>query len=1491
MFSFQGSVEVASASSYAPTTTKTSEVASSPPAQDASSGCLDTINTLFAARREQEPSAKRRKHVSGAAYENVEMTDATADSQEPMVLELESVRREAPHAPLQIALFNPSNDTGVHIVTAAPPPSIDAILPHLRNAATLGTTRQGKKSKAVSRAAFCRCLLHRPAPAKGLYRLEVEMRWTLGISVVEGPEVRGHYVTRDLKLLSAYMSDAVSLDDKKWTLSDFYESVHVPPKHLHVSPRIKQAFLDTTLLPFQERTVDWLLRREGVAYSPSGALDPFVNTSPPASFRRMQDATGLPCYVSQLRGTIVTDLDAAKADPLQSLQGGILAEEMGLGKTVELIALILHHKRELPKGNVYDTYTGAHVKASGGTLIITPPSILEQWISEMHAHAPELKVCHYKGLPSATAPKKHHPPATVDYLMQHDVVVTTYQVLSKEIHHAIPPPDRSSRRVKRHERRTSPLMGISWWRVCLDEAQMVENGVSQAAQVARIIPRCNAWAVTGTPLRKDIQDLRGLLIFLRCDAFANNTAVWSRLDKASFKGIFNEITLRNTKDKIRDEVQLPPQKRIVITVPFTAIEEQYYDEMMQRMCDSCWLTSEGLPEDEERGLDDPEIIERMRDWLVRLRQTCLHANVGRRNRKALGTRSGALRTVQEVLEIMIDQNDAKWKAEAREMILCLLKQGHIQAYAGDFANRAKSAIPYYTTALSEAQLYVASCRTELLEEEEKLGRTSTAAPREAGEDGEVEAENVGRIPVLRKSLRSFLELEHAAQFFTATAHHQIKEDIALTEPGTEEWHVMDRAETSFYDAAKSVRRELLQEAKRRAQQQMTKVNSKKPFHQIPKIKDLPDLGGIEARKILDTMDNISDYLNAQAKQIETWRSKIVDILLTRLMDDDDDQETTGEEYDESLKAQDELYVYIMGLRTLVADRHAAVHGLKDPLTEHELKAAEKQALKKEGEGDRGHAPELVIEIVNTRNMVKSRLQAGSLKGILSGIRTLVTSVQWKANAGDVRAAAELSILEEQIKKVQAIAAEQAKAITELEKEQEMYRGTMNQRLEYYRQFQNISDSVAKYKEDLDEKFDARAFNETENLRAKKKNSAAGFKTKCTYLRHLRSENQNETTAECIICREDIESGVLTTCGHKYCKDCINQWWRSHRTCPTCKQKLGSSDFKDISFKPSEIKAQEEEAAVTSANAAASTPAQEASSSSTPNCSTSATTPPSIYTDISTETMKQIQNIDLPDSYGTKIDTIARHLLWIRANDPGAKSILFSQFSDFFTVLREAFKKWNIGATSINEPDGIRQFKSDPAVECLLLDAKSDSSGLTLVNATYVFLCEPLINPAIELQAVSRVHRIGQTRGTTVYMYLVGGTVEEAIYDISVKRRLEYMTRSDGLQVPGAGGEGRDGDGDTRVPDADAPPSSSLDHARENYLDKADSAHLASAPLKNLLHKKGNGEVVPEADLWHCLFGKRRKAGAPVVAAEGAVGSAVEREVAKAMLLEMRVGFE
>ncbi|KAF1845963.1 ATP-dependent DNA helicase [Cucurbitaria berberidis CBS 394.84] len=1469
----QGCAEVLSATAHCPAPTPRNGPRISLVAQDVSSN-LDTIHRLCAAPDAcdggEKRAQKRRKVENGSAVA-VQQTDfdenksivlakvsldlsfptpsqghmdtsyTSNDSCKSISVSLESFHTAEPNA-FRVVIWNTSSSTGAVIVATTQPDLLHQITPHLRTGATLATTHNGKKSRPVSRATFCRCLLIPATDGHNTYKLDVEIRWTLGMSVVEDPTVKASYMKEDLRLLMRYFRDATSQTDTTWTLSDFYDSVYVPPTDLQVSPRIQHSSAETSLYSFQQRAVDWLLRREGVAFSPSGTLEPFVESSPPASFWKTQDATGNQCHISHLRGMVVKNLDGARGDTLQSLRGGILAEEMGLGKTVELIALMSHHKRHIPESNVFDAYTGVHVKPSGATLIITPPSILQQWISELHTHAPELKVFHYKGLPSPSAPKNEHSSATVEHLTRYDVILTTYQVLSKEIHHATPAPDRSFRHGKRHERRTSPLVGISWWRVCLDEAQMVESGVSQAAKVARIIPRCNAWAVSGTPLRKDVQDLRGLLIFLRCDAFANNKAVWDRLDKASFKAIFNQLALRHTKDKVRDELRLPPQKRIVITVPFTAIEEQHYTELTRQMCDSCWLTPEGNPIEEGRDANHPDVIERMRDWLVRLRQTCLHAHVGRKNRRALGAKNGALRTVHEVLEVMIEQNDSNWKSEAREMILNQIKLGHIKAYAGNIEDRAQIALPHYEGALEEAQAYVKMCREEIQAEREKLGKNDSAHDlasagdnSDTGGEDENEGENVGRIQIIRKSLRSFLELEHACNFFIATTYHQIKENEKFTDPESEDFHRLENLETEWYEKAKVVRRELLKESKGRAQQQMAKVNSKKPFHQVSRIDDLPGLGGIEAHKFLAMMDNISDFLNAQAEQIHIWRMKIVDILLERLLDDEDDQETTGEEYDGSLKAQDELYVYIMGLRTLIADRNAAVHGLQDTLVEHELKAAEKQARRTDDEsGNRGHAPELVIEVANTRRKLQAVLEGGSLKGVVSGIRSLSTMLQWRADGGDSRAAAELDVVQKHFTRIQSIVTQHAKTISELEKEQEMFRSTMNQRLEYYRQFQRISDTVAKWKEELDETFDKRGFAEVDMLRKRKKEAVAGLKRKYTYLTHLRAENHKETKAECIICQDTIELGVLTTCGHKYCKECINTWWHAHRTCPLCKQKLSSSDFKDISFKPSEVKAQEE-------THESASPTQ----ASTPGSSLST----SIYSDISDSTMKEIKMIDLDGSYGTKIDMIARHLIWIRNNDPGAKSIVFSQFGDFLEVLREALKKWKIGVSGITDKDGIQRFKTDPAVECFLLDAKSDSSGLNLVNATYVFLCEPLINPAIELQAIARVHRIGQQRPTTVFMYLVSDTVEEAIYDISVTRRLEHISSA------------------SKSKHAESRSGSTTPVLQEKTLDAANSAELQAAPLKQLLRKKGDGEIVQVDDLWKCLFGKQRKQVMPVLEME------------------------
>lgn len=234
---------------------------------------------------------------------------------------------------------------------------------------------------------------------------------------------------------------------------------------------------------------------------------------------------------------------------------------------------------------------------------------------------------------------------------------------------------------------------------------------------------------------------------------------------------------------------------------------------------------------------------------------------------------------------------------------------------------------------------------------------------------------------------------------------------------------------------------------------------------------------------------------------------------------------------------------------------------------------------------------------------------------------------------------------------------------------------------------------------------------------------------------------------------------------------------------------------------------------------------------------------SLYSAISTESLNQIKAIDLPTSFGTKIDTIARHLIWLRTSDPGAKSIIFSQFTDFLEVLAVAMNRCYISHCSIlNHKEQIERFRHDPNIECFLLDAKSDCSGLNLTGATHVFLCEPLVNPAIELQAVARVHRIGQRRATTVWMTLIADSVEEAVYNLSIGRRLEHVAQ--------------------QIRDSEERQTNNSALAQQQQNDQAivaaNSAELQSVPVARLLVKGiKSGELVAQNDVWTCLFSQNK----------------------------------
>ena len=402
--------------------------------------------------------------------------------------------------------------------------------------------------------------------------------------------------------------------------------------------------------------------------------------------------------------------------------------------------------------------------------------------------------------------------------------------------------------------------------------------------------------------------------------------------------------------------------------------------------------------------------------------------------------------------------------------------------------------------------------------------------------------------------------------------------------------------------------------------------------------------------------------------------------------------------------------------------------------------------------------------------------------------------------------------------------------------------------------QVISDSVKPLKEEASDEVDLRWLQDVDTKTEVHADRIASLKTKIRFLEHLRATEGtgDEDARLCVICQSTFETGVLTVCGHQFCKGCILLWWRQHRNCPVCKTRLSRSGFHGISYKASELQIREHDSSDANHN-----PSSEANMDGGP----------SIYSSISSSTLEEIRNVELKGSYGTKIDTLARHLIWIRHNDPGSKSIIFSQFSDFLDVLGRAFQQYQIGFASISRKDGITRFRDDTSVECFLLHAKADSSGLTLVNATHVFLCEPLVNTALELQAIARVHRIGQTRPTTVWMYLVRDTVEEGIYEMIEARRLDLVRQ-----------RSRHSHAATRSRAITPVADSSVD---EDALDVTESLELQSKPLSNLLTKgRDGGEIVSNDDLWSCLFTKRRNVGGTQMPLVGTDDSSAGREVGR-----------
>ena len=109
-----------------------------------------------------------------------------------------------------------------------------------------------------------------------------------------------------------------------------------------------------------------------------------------------------------------------------------------------------------------------------------------------------------------------------------------------------------------------------------------------------------------------------------------------------------------------------------------------------------------------------------------------------------------------------------------------------------------------------------------------------------------------------------------------------------------------------------------------------------------------------------------------------------------------------------------------------------------------------------------------------------------------------------------------------------------------------------------------------------------------------------------------------------------------------------------------------------------------------------------------------------------------------------------------------RGIVFSQWDELLRVVAAALE--HNGVPFTRDVDAFTRgagagTEGAAAPRVLLLLIKKGAAGLTLNVAQHVFLLEPQLSLATEAQAIGRVHRVGQTRETTVHRYVVRRTVE------------------------------------------------------------------------------------------------------------------------------------
>jgi len=173
-------------------------------------------------------------------------------------------------------------------------------------------------------------------------------------------------------------------------------------------------------------------------------------------------------------------------------------------------------------------------------------------------------------------------------------------------------------------------------------------------------------------------------------------------------------------------------------------------------------------------------------------------------------------------------------------------------------------------------------------------------------------------------------------------------------------------------------------------------------------------------------------------------------------------------------------------------------------------------------------------------------------------------------------------------------------------------------------------------------------------------------------------------------------------------------------------------------------------------------------------------------------------VNVKRNESTTLAALVECLRLMRRVDPGAKAAVFTQFAASLQRVESCLSKELIKFVKLDgsvvqkrRAKNLQLFKEDKDTVVFVMSLRSGAVGLTLTAASHCFLLDTVMNEGTELQAVNRIHRLGQTKNVKITHFVIQDSIEARILHLRTSKK----KRDSGAKKPAAdGASSSSGDG-------------------------------------------------------------------------------------------------